>query len=463
MGSASACDAWYDGVNRIGANSHPTDDMAPEVEAFLQRIRAFPDDDAPRLIFADWLEEHAAAAERFGSPASREWNEARGRFIRIQIALAQLQPDVDDDALTRPSNDKMEMMGEEQRLENAYKADWIAPLHGLALDPRFRRGFVEDIQIEARVLMRHAGEVFDASPIRRIRLIDVSDGLPEVFACPYLSRINDLKIHASYVGEPLARALARSKHLSGLRTLHLFRNRFEDEGVRHLATSPMFANLEDLDLGDNGLTETSAHVLASSPHLSRIKRLELRLNRLGPVGAEAIAGSERLPELIRVGLAENEIGAARIHTLTRSDGFFRVPILDLSSNELHASALQIIFHRAAGGVDPATSRLRDLDLSNNPLLDNGVRVIAACERLANLRSLRLAGCQIGDEGLRALTVRPYLSNLVKLDLSNNPIGDAGCRALLEANYLPNLRRPIVPGIGISLAMHKRLAERYPER
>ena len=50
--------------------------MQTEAEAFLQRIRAYPDDDAPRLVFADWLDEQ-------GDP--------RGDFIRVQVALAQLE------------------------------------------------------------------------------------------------------------------------------------------------------------------------------------------------------------------------------------------------------------------------------------------------------------------------------------------------------------------------------------
>ena len=54
-------------------------DMQTEAEAFLQRIRAYPDDDAQRLIFADWLDEQ-------GDP--------RGRFVRVQLALAHL-PDGD--------------------------------------------------------------------------------------------------------------------------------------------------------------------------------------------------------------------------------------------------------------------------------------------------------------------------------------------------------------------------------
>jgi len=46
-----------------------------EADALLAAIRQAPDDDAPRLIYADWLDEH-------GQPE-------RAEFIRVQIELAQ--------------------------------------------------------------------------------------------------------------------------------------------------------------------------------------------------------------------------------------------------------------------------------------------------------------------------------------------------------------------------------------
>ena len=49
----------------------------PERDALLRTIRERPDDDGPRLVYADWLEEH-------GDP--------RGEFIRIQCQLAKLPP-----------------------------------------------------------------------------------------------------------------------------------------------------------------------------------------------------------------------------------------------------------------------------------------------------------------------------------------------------------------------------------
>jgi len=46
-----------------------------EADALLAAIRQAPDDDAPRLIYADWLDEH-------GQPE-------RAEFIRVQIELAR--------------------------------------------------------------------------------------------------------------------------------------------------------------------------------------------------------------------------------------------------------------------------------------------------------------------------------------------------------------------------------------
>ena len=65
--------------------------------AFLDAICDDPEDDAPRLLFADWL------AER-GDP--------RGEFIRVQCALAGL--DTDDpgrEALKRQEADLLSRSG----------------------------------------------------------------------------------------------------------------------------------------------------------------------------------------------------------------------------------------------------------------------------------------------------------------------------------------------------------------
>src|SRR5438132_1016345 len=49
--------------------------------AFLDAIRAQPDDDTPRLVYADWLDDRGDAA--------------RAEFLRVQCELARWVPQLD--------------------------------------------------------------------------------------------------------------------------------------------------------------------------------------------------------------------------------------------------------------------------------------------------------------------------------------------------------------------------------
>ena len=51
----------------------------PTENAFLQAVLADPEDDAPRLIYADWLDEQGEGE--------------RAEFIRVQCALARMDED----------------------------------------------------------------------------------------------------------------------------------------------------------------------------------------------------------------------------------------------------------------------------------------------------------------------------------------------------------------------------------
>ncbi len=445
--------------------------MQTEVEAFLKRILAYPDDDAPRLIFADWLEEQAPAfysRNQAVSSQGSEWSPERGRYIRIQIALSRFKEEETRETeltgLSKRDNAFNEYSEEEHRLFNRFEADWIAPFHGLATGEEFRRGFVEKLNVDARNLVLHEHVLFSATPLRHINLMNVGDCLSGVFQCSCLSRLAGLTINHSRIGTPLARALAHAEHLSGLKKLQLKSNNFDDDSIQHLVSSPILANLEELDLSDNEkMGETSARALAASPHFHSLRALKLDKNRLGPVGAEAIAGSERLAKLERLVLSNNDIGMARLQTMSLTNSFFRVATLDLSNNHLTAAGLQIIVNHYHGPLDPSKVKLRDLNLSNNTLGDDGTRVLAACRHLEHLRILRLANCGISDEGVRVLAESPHLNNVVVLDLSNNPINDAGCRVLLDPPQFRKLKRPIVPNVGVSQSLREKLNIRYPDR
>jgi uncharacterized protein (TIGR02996 family) len=406
--------------------------MQTEAEAFLQRIRAYPDDDTQRLIFADWLDEE-------GDP--------RGQFIRVQLALA---------ALSTGAPERPALVGAERALLEAHRDEWEAPLRGLASGCEFARGFVETVKVEAKQFLRAAREIFTASPVRHVHLLDVSDSLPVVLQCPLLSRLAALTVHAQHTGEPLARAVAHSEHLAGLKRLALTRNRFADDAAEQLARSPHLANLEELDLSENEIGETGARAVAASPHFAKLRRLELRNNRLGPAGAEALAGSDRLAALHRLGLSDNDVGLPRLLTLGRAHDLLRVPVLDLAANGLSAPGLQAVLTRPPGAETGV--RLAELDLSHNPDLgDAGARLVASCAHLAQLTVLRLNECGLGADGVRALANSQSLTRVVELELENNPqIDDSALRPFLDTRFWSALRKLTVPRIGVSLLMRQAL-------
>ena len=410
--------------------------MQTEAEAFLQRIRAYPDDDAQRLIFADWLDEE-------GDP--------RGRFIRVQLALAELPPD--DPA-------RKDLLRQERELLAAHRDEWQAPFRGLATGCEFHRGFVDELKIGAKQFLRHAPEIFAAAPVRHVHLFDVSDGLPAVMQNPYMSRLAALTVHAQHTGEPLARAVAHSEHLAGLKRLALTKNRLADDAAEQLARSPHLANLEELDLSENEIGETGARALAASPHLRKLHRLELHFNRLGPVGAEALGGSDRLAALRRLGLSKNDVGLPRLLSLGRVCVLLCVPVLDLAANGLTAAGLRAILTRPQG-VDTGPVRLTELDVSHNEELgDNGARVLAACPHLTGLSVLRLSSCGLGDEGGRALANAQHMNRVEVLDLENNPISDAGLRPFLDTRFWRALRHFLLPRAGISIGTRKDLDAKF---
>src|SRR5580704_11727592 len=112
---------------------------------FLQAILDDPDDDAPRLIYADWLEER-------GDP--------RGEFIRVQCELAPLGP-------TDPRRPELETR--ETALLAKHRIRFVRPIpQGVVWCCTFRRGFLDCAELAAADFLRHAAVLFRAAPVRGV-------------------------------------------------------------------------------------------------------------------------------------------------------------------------------------------------------------------------------------------------------------------------------------------------------
>lgn len=235
--------------------------------AFLDEILAQPDDDLPRLIYADWLEER-------GDP--------RGELIRVQCELAKLTA----------TDSRRKVLEERGRLLvlDHYES-WIEePLILLGVGKaRFVRGLVEEIELDAQVFLEIAESLFHAAPLmQRVWLRKSARVLEQFAASPHLSRLAGLHLtggwsyqdgknpyRAETLGDAGVQVLSSSTHLAHLTSLGLATNEIGPGGIRFLANSRSLNNLSELDLSDNSIRTEGARVLASWPQLTRLTSLNL--------------------------------------------------------------------------------------------------------------------------------------------------------------------------------------------
>jgi uncharacterized protein (TIGR02996 family) len=426
--------------------------MTPE-DAFLEAILATPDDDTPRLVFADWLDEHG--------------NPERADFIRVQCQLARLPED-------DPSRAALEVR--EQALKRALKRCPRPALcstlpEGVWVIRGRRRGFPEEAVFSApSTFLAHAEWLFRRAPIRhavigpknheRIAALTASpllcrltslhlsvwedDDWRALAECPQLATLTSLGLERFSSGGEGPRLLGASPHLRAVAALSItgemrppdgllalgpllararrLRLRFCDNGselLRQLAGSPLVSNLRDLALNSADPDDEGLRAFAASPQLANLHSLHLGAGTVTIRGVEALAASPHLAGLTALSL--NHLG------------YFNRPstrIGDAGAQALAASSSLV--------------GLRFLDLYANGIREGGARALAGSRHLTGLAVLNLNANQVGDEGARALASSP-LADLVTLNISNNKITDAGAATLAQSPGLPRLARLYLGG------------------
>jgi uncharacterized protein (TIGR02996 family) len=284
--------------------------LTPEDYDFIRQILASPDDDAPRLAYADWLEQHG---ER-----------ARAKFIRYQIEGARLAPETPwwKQGGRRAAD-----------LLRAHLAEWSAlppEVARVAWLGRFERGF----PAWARCTITHFPEdtaphlpyLWQVAPITHLELLEYNAATWDVdfteswidvksykalAKFPELAHLRSLSMAECSIKANHLKALLASPHLINLRELDLFGNRLGDAAARMVAEWPRSAGLTHLNLSENyWIGDRGAEALAQSPHLSNLKTLLLRCDRIGEAGGRALAHSPHLANLEKLDLGGNRLGAA---------------------------------------------------------------------------------------------------------------------------------------------------------
>lgn len=317
--------------------------MTTVSDAFLQDILDDPADDTPRLIFADWLDEHGDAD--------------RAEFIRGQIALEGISP---------ADPRRGDLAARMDELERAHRDAWSEPVRGLAGEVTFRRGFVAAVTVSPLQFYEHGEALLRRAPIEGFRLAaasgefddllghalfrlverlevrghDLGDaGVERLVRSPNRGRFAGLILHHCGLTERTA-ALLREMPLDRLAHLNLGANDLHDAGVVRLFAAPDLARLEYVGLGGNELRPAAATVIAASPASRALRKLNLGANYLDDAAIAVLARAEQLRGLLDLDVRYNEFGNDGARALAESPVLGNLARLDVTENAIGPAGLQ---------------------------------------------------------------------------------------------------------------------------
>jgi len=368
-------------------------------DALLAAIRAHPDDDTPRLVFADWLDENEPdpkpRAKKGGAPSS--W----AALIRAECELARLECDGTGAAATYrffTEKDDQAVRGVRwprvdaevgRRIELKLLADRTRGPSKTARNRGRPKGYI--------------GGSWDEGTHRGFM-----DGLHVGDGARLLSNLPALTAYCPPVSVTAFAPLTHGRELveAGLGrwcrelVLHLGPDGHA-ELFHALRAHPDAAQLRALTLGlpdDTAGANRALAALADSRHLSGLRALTLTAR--APVPAELVTRLAR-SKLLR--------GLTRLH--------------------LSGTIAEVALQMADVGKAPV---LCELALGESNLTDDDAIRLAAAPGLTNLRFLDLQTNGIGGAGASALLASPHLANLAVLDIDDNAVRGLDAAALARA-------------------------------
>jgi uncharacterized protein (TIGR02996 family) len=246
--------------------------IPPEVRMFFRDIKEHPDDDTPRLIFADWLQEHGDAATA-----------ARGEFLRLQVLRHRLSPDDPNYGLLKRR---------EGELFTEYRWTWLGALVDAARTWTFERGMVQVAAQAEKLLMpevavwarSEAALWIDALTLSEIRFGnrgEAKNHIDGLASSPLLAHLNklDMSNNGGLNCLDLVFRAFDARNLPFLTQLFLSHNRWAASYIVSLSLCSHCRQLRVLDLQHNRLYDDAARTLAVSPCLRSDVILYLGHNR----------------------------------------------------------------------------------------------------------------------------------------------------------------------------------------
>ncbi len=455
-------------------------DVDPEEEAFVDAILAAPADDAPRLVYSDWLLER-------GDP--------RGELIAVQCARLRLE-----EAGERRSDAYRTARRRERQLLAEHIKSWVDPVGLRNWHGTHERGLFARLTISVAGL-RTRWPVFARWPLRSMTLASARESavvlgdIRWVMGLPQSTNLEHLRLMTAYgeVGlDPrrLVRELASAGHLPddlvvwprdellpvyplrpcvnevhfwsldprtlasiprtewpALRSFYLGSSEMAPEELLRILLGPSLRSLEVLSLMD--VAEPCATEIFERCAFPALRSFSLRRGR-GDAYPGAIARAfvrngtgTKLKELRAAFVLDEELAGTIATT--------RFEVLQLHATPAGAHLLlggaplerlhELTLDHGADAAEvmraldtDALPALAKLALSSMPLADDGAVALAAARALDGVLDIDLTRCGIGDRGGRALAESVHLARVDTLDLRENPINDGYVRWLLSEQW-----------------------------
>ena len=244
--------------------------------ALLAAITVNPDEDTPRLAYADWLDEYDRPV--------------RAEFIRVQVEVARVEE------LPRIElNKHIPLFERQQELIDTHRAELLGPLSALPGEcVEMRRGFVARVNVPVGAFLEHAALLPTLRPLPEVRVSEVAARLTDFVRCPALGLVTELSGYARPAAgfQPLPdeeEVLAAAERLVRLAVLDLEGCGLTDAFCDQLGDFSLPA-MTTLDLSQNALTDVGVeNLLRVTHHPARLRRLVLGGNDITDIGALALA------------------------------------------------------------------------------------------------------------------------------------------------------------------------------
>ena len=408
--------------------------------ALLAAIIANPDDDTPRLMYADWLDEHLP--DKTPSPAAGP--SARAEYIRVQCRLAGrpygepdypelLERELDLAAWLVTHTPKAEadpdLPSDLEWYGEFDSGEWRSYTRGFPEEAEYTDYDDEPDENVERILAA-LPEAFARTTVRSLRLEDAyGEEIVGLMHSPVMAGLRGLALSniADDNETDAGRALANAPHLTNLRRLYL--DFFVDEDdLRRLARAEHLNSLETLSLGYP--SPLGLKPLGEANWFRNLRSLQLWMESRDAM--KAVAELPEMPNLVSLSFRGAVAPtAAAVRKFAASDSFPRLARLEFDNMRITPEVVATL----ARGPWP----LRHLKLSHLAVRKAGAEALAASGFAETLRVLELWNCDITAGGVQALAASAALAGLQHLDLSSNPVGPGGLQAIALSPHLRGLR------------------------